>query len=152
MVLADPDRIATPFFPTVFMNLRGVDASYALAMSVQGVFSIFAIGALVWAAAFRRNADSVMTMALFFACTVCASPYLLSYDLVPLTFAAIVVLASGQLDRVGRRVVQLVFWIPALQLALGTYHIPGPALMAPVFVAWLVMRLRDTPRGPLESA
>jgi hypothetical protein len=152
MVLADPDRIATPFFPTVFMNLRGVDASYALAMSVQGVFSIFAIGALVWAAAFRRNADSVMTMALFFACTVCASPYLLSYDLVPLTFAAIVVLASGQLDRVGRRVVQLVFWIPALQLALGTYHIPGPALMAPVFVAWLVMRLRDTPQGPLESA
>ena len=89
---------------------------------------------------------------LFFACTVCASPYLLSYDLVPMAFAAIVLLASGQLDRAGRRVVQLVFWIPALQLALGTYHVPGPALIAPIFVVWLLMRLRDTPQRPLESA
>lgn len=152
MVLADPDRIATPFFPTVFMNLRGLDASYTLAMSVQAVFSIFAIGALIWAAAFRRDANPAMAMALFFACTVCASPYLLSYDLVPLTFAAIALLASGRLDRAGRRVVQLVFWIPALQLALGTYHIPGPALIAPIFVAWLVMRLRDMPQRPPESA
>ena len=152
MVLADPDRIATPFFPTVFMNLRGLDASYVFAMSVQAVFSIFAIGALIWAAARRRDANPAVTMALFFACTVCASPYLLSYDLVPLTFAAILLLASGQLDRAGRRVVQLVFWIPALQLALGTYHVPGPALIAPIFVVWLVMRLRDTPQRPLESA
>ncbi len=145
MVLADPDRIATPFFPTVFMNLRGVDASYGLAISVQAAFSIFAVGALIWAAAFRRGAHPVMTMALFFACTVCASPYLLSYDLVPLTFAAIVLLAGGQLDGTGRRVAQLVFWIPALQLALGTYHVPGPSLIAPVFVAYLVMRLRSLP-------
>ena len=145
MVLTDPDRIATPFFPTVFMNLRGVDASYAVAMSVQAMFSIFALGALIWAAAFRRGANPAMTMALFFVCTVCASPYLLSYDLVPLTFAAIVLLASGQLDGAGRRVAQLVFWIPALQLALGTYHVPGPALIAPIFVAWLVLRLRSLP-------
>ena len=152
MVLADPDRIATPFFPTVFMNLRGIDTSYAFAMSVQAAFSAFAVGALIWAAARRRDANPAMTMALFFACTVCASPYLLSYDLVPMAFAAIVLLASGQLDRAGRRVVQLVFWIPALQLALGTYHIPGPALIAPIFVAWLAMRLRDMPQRPLESA
>ena len=152
MVLADSDRIATPFFPTVFMNLRGVDASYLLAMSVQAVVSAFAVGALIWAAAFRRNANPAMTMALFFACTVCASPYLLSYDLVPLTFAAIVLLASGQLDGPGRRLAQLVFWIPALQLALGTYHIPGPALIAPAFVAWLVMRMRDVPQTPPKPA
>ena len=152
MVLADPDRIATPFFPTVFMNLRGVDASYALAMSVQVVFSAFAIGVLVWVGAFRRGIGPEKTMAIFFACTVCASPYLLSYDLVPLTFAAIVLLASGQLDGPGRRLAQLVFWIPALELALGTYHIPGPALIAPAFVAWLVMRLRVAPERPPESA
>ena len=151
MVLADPDRIATPFFPTVFMNLRGLDASYVFAMSVQALFSVFAITALIWAS-FRRDANPAIMMALFFACTVCASPYLLSYDLVPLTFAAIALMASGQLDRAGRRVVQFVFWIPALQLALGTYHIPGPALIAPVFVGWLVMRLREAPQRPLESA
>jgi hypothetical protein len=116
-------------------------------MSVQAAFSAFAAGAVVWAAAFRRNADPSILMALFFACTVCASPYLLSYDLVPLTFAAIVLLATGQLDGVGRRLAQLVFWIPALQLALGTYHIAGPALIAPVFAGWLVMRLRAGPES-----
>lgn len=152
MVLADPDRIATPFFPTVFMNLRGLDASYALAMSVHAVFSVFAIGALVWVAAFRRGISPEKTMAIFFACTVCASPYLLSYDLVPLTFAAIVLLASGQLDGPGRRLAQLVFWIPALQLALGTYHVPGPALIAPVFLAWLVSGLRGLPETPAKAS
>ncbi|MEW6766679.1 MAG: glycosyltransferase family 87 protein [Pseudomonadota bacterium] len=152
MVLADPDRIATPFFPTIFMNLRGLDLPYAAAMSVQAVFSMFAIGSLVWAAAKRPQTNPAMTMALFFACTVCASPYLLSYDLVPLTFAAVVLLASGQLDGAGRRIAQLVFWISALQLALGTYHIPGPALIAPVFVAYLVFHLRDAPKTARESA
>ncbi len=37
---------------------------------------------------------------------------------------------------------QLVYWTPALQLALGTYHLPGPTLTAPVFVAYLLIRLR----------
>jgi len=152
LVLADPDRIATPFFPTIFMNLRGLDLPYAAAMSVQAVFSMFAIGSLVWAAAKRRDANPATVMALFFACTVCASPYLLSYDLVPLTFAAVVLLATGQLDGTGRRIAQLVFWIPALQLALGTYHIPGPALIAPVFVAYLVFHLRGAPKTARESA
>ena len=152
MVLADPDRIATPFFPTVFMNLRGLDLPYAVAMSAQAVVSIFAIGVLVWAARYRRDADRPLMLALFLACTVSASPYLLCYDLVPLTFAAVVLLASGQLDRTGRRLAQLVFWIPALQLALGTYHIPGPALIAPLFVGWLAMRLRALPESPTRAA
>ena len=133
------------------MTVVGVDASFALARSVQALFSAVAIGELLCAAAVWRDSKPAITMALLFACTVGASPYLLSYDLVPLTFAALVLLASGQLDRTGRRVIQLVFWIPALQLALGTYHIPGPALIAPIFVAWLVMRLRDAPQRPLES-
>ena len=39
LVLADPDRIATPFFPTMFVNLRGLDFGYAIAMSVQAAVS-----------------------------------------------------------------------------------------------------------------
>jgi hypothetical protein len=34
LVLADPDRIATQFFPVAFMNLRGLDLGYAATMSV----------------------------------------------------------------------------------------------------------------------
>jgi hypothetical protein len=32
-----------------------------------------------------------------------------------------------------------------LQLALGTWHLPGPALIAPAFAAYLLMRLRASP-------
>jgi hypothetical protein len=145
LVLADPDRIATPFFPTVFMNLRGLDLGYAAAMSVQAICSAFALGAVIWAFRCRRDADPAMMLALFLACSATASPYLLAYDFLPLTFAAVALLAGGGLDGPGRRLVQLVYWTPALQLALGTYHLPGPALIAPVFVAYVLMRLRIPP-------
>ena len=87
-------------------------------------------------------AGVLMMLALFLACSVSASPYLLAYDLLPLTFAAIALLACASLDAPGRRVVQLVYWTPVLQLALGTYYLPGPALIAPAFAVYLLMRLR----------
>ena len=77
LVLSDPDRIATPFFPTFFL--------------------------------------------------------------------------SGSCDAPGRRLVQLVYRTPALQLALGTWHLPGPALIAPALAAWLLIRLRAASRpAPAE--
>jgi hypothetical protein len=39
---------------------------------------------------------------------------------------------------------------PALRLALGTCHLPGPALIAPAFAAYLLTRLRLRP-GPGRS-
>ena len=146
LVLSDPDRIATPFYPTIFMNLRGLDLSAAAAMSVQLAFSAFAIGAAIWAFRFRKDADPPLMLALFLACSATASPYLLAYDLLPLTFAAVALLAGSNLDSRGRRLVQLVYWTPALQLALGTWHLPGPALIAPFFAACLLLRLRASPR------
>jgi hypothetical protein len=145
LVLSDPDRIATPFFPTVFMNLRGLDLGATAAMSVQLIFSALAAGAVGWAFRFRRDADPPLMLALYLACSASASPYLLAYDLLPLTLAAVALLATGRLDAPGRRLVQLVYWAPALQLALGTYHLPGPALIAPAFAAYLLTRLRLKP-------
>lgn len=145
LVLADPYRIATPFFPTIFMNLRGLDLPYAAAMSVQSMFSAAATGAVIWAFRFRRDADPALLLALFLACSAAAAPYLLAYDLLPLTLAAVALLASSGLDAPGRRLVQLTYWAPALQLALGTWHLPGPALIAPAFAAWLLFKLRRSP-------
>jgi hypothetical protein len=54
----------------------------------------------------------------------------------------VALLAGESCDAPGRRLVQLVYRIPALQLALGTWHLPGPALIAPALVAWLLIRLR----------
>jgi hypothetical protein len=142
IVLADPDGIAAPFYPTVFMNMRGVGASYALAMAVQLCFSAVAVAAVIWAFRFRREADPRLLMALFLACSISAVPYLLSYDTLALTFAALMLLEAGKLDAAGRRFAQLVFWLPILQMGLGTWHVPGPALIAPAFAVYLVLRLR----------
>jgi hypothetical protein len=147
IVLADPEGIATPFYPTVFMNLRGVGASYAAAMTVQLCFSAMAVAIVVWAFRFRREADSRLLMALFFASSITAVPYLLAYDTLALTFAALMLLESGRLDAAGRRFVQLVFWLPILQMVLGSWHVPGPALIAPAFAAYLVLQLRAGARA-----
>jgi Glycosyltransferase family 87 len=74
LVLSDPDRIATPFFPTVFMNLRGLDLGYAAAMSVQALFSTFVLAAVMWAFRFRRDADPPLMLALYLACSVTPRP------------------------------------------------------------------------------
>jgi hypothetical protein len=155
LALADPARIGTPFYPTIFMNLRGIDLSYPVAMAIQVCFSLAAIAAVAWAYRFRRAADPQVLMALFFACSIAASPYLLSYDTLAMTFAALILLEAGKLDAAGRRVAQLVYWLPMLQIGLGTLYIPGPALIAPAFAAYLVMRLRqvrDSAGQPLPGA
>ena len=148
LVLADPERIATPFYPTIFMNLRGIDLPYSIAMAFQLCVSAFAVAAVLWAFRTRRDADPLWLMALFFACSVTAVPYMLSYDTLALTFAALLLLASGALDVGGRRFVQLVYWLPIIQVALGNMHVPGPALIAPAFAIYALMRLRASAVSP----
>ena len=145
LVLADPERIATPFYPTVFMNLRGIDLPYSVAMAVQLCFSGAAVAAVAWAFRARRDGDPLMLMALFFACAISAVPYLLSYDTLALTFAALLLLGAGSLDASGRRFVQLAYWLPILQIGLGNLHVPGPALIAPAFALYAFSRLRGSP-------
>jgi glycosyl transferase family 87 len=145
LVLADPERIATPFYPTVFMNLRGLNLTYGAAMAVQLCFTAFAVAAIVWAFRFRRDADPMLLMALFLACAVGGTPYLLSYDTLAVTFAALLLLERGALDATGRRLVQLVYWLPLIQIGLGNLHVPGPALIAPAFALYALMRLRASP-------
>jgi hypothetical protein len=144
LVLADPERIATPFYPTVFMNLRGITLPYGVAMAAQLCVSAGAVAAVAWAFRYRRDADPLMLMALFLACAVSATPYLLSYDTLALTFAALLLLQRGDLDATGRRLVQLVYWLPLLQIGLGNLHVPGPALIAPAFALYAFTRLRES--------
>ena len=141
-LMVDDRMLLAPFMPTFFMNLRSAGVGYASAMVVQSCIAALAVAAVFWAYRFRRNADPQLLAALFLACSVAAVPYLLSYDLLPLTCAAVMVLAAGKLDALGRRLAQLVFWLLLIQMVLGTLHVPGPALIAPAFAVYLLMRLR----------
>jgi hypothetical protein len=151
LVLADPDRIATPYYPTVFMNVRGTGASYAVAMMVQTVSSVFAVGTAIYAFRYRGQADPLLLTALFLACAIAAVPYLLSYDLVALTSLAAALQASGRLDRLGQTVAKLAYWLPLIQIVLGTWHMPGPALIPPAFALVLLRGLRQTAGSGLDK-
>ncbi len=139
-VLQDAAGTAMPFHPTVFMNIRGLVGNH-VAEIIQFAFTLAAVVA-VWAAfRHRRDVDPRTLQALFFACTVSASPYMGAYDLLPLTFAAVVLIAEEKLDGRGRRLAQLVYWTPALQLLFGTVQLPGPGFIAPLFAAYLLQRM-----------
>jgi hypothetical protein len=139
-VLQDASGIAMPFHPTVFMNIRGVTGN-SVGEIIQLAFSLAAVIAISAAFRFRGSADPRKLQALFFAGTVSASPYMGAYDLLPLTFTAVALIAEERLDASGRRLAQLVFWSPALQLLFGTVQLPGPGFVAPAFVAYLLRRL-----------
>lgn len=141
-VLVDPKLALEPFCPTIYMNLRGIGAGFALAMTVQLVVAAFAAAAVAWAFRYRRDASSDLKMALFLACSVCVTPYLLAYDTLALCFAALTLLERDRLDATGRRLAQLVYWLPLIQLGLGHIHVPGPALIAPVFAVYLARRIK----------
>jgi Glycosyltransferase family 87 len=139
-VLQDAAGTAMPFQPSIFMNIRSVVGNHAGEI-IQFAFTIASIAAVSAAFRWRRDADPRLLQALFFACTVSASPYMGAYDLLPLTFAAVALIAEEKLDAIGRRLAQLVFWTPALQLLFGNLQLPGPGFIAPAFAAYLLQRL-----------
>lgn len=151
IVLDDAGRIATPFFPTIFMNLHGAGLGYAAAMAAQAVFALAAAAAIGWAFRARRNADPRLLFALFAGCTVAALPYLLIYDTLPMTVAALMLLRAGTLDPQGRMLARLVYWLPLLQIGMGQWHLPGPALIAVLFATHLVLVLRGGRESPRHS-
>jgi hypothetical protein len=139
-VLQDSAGTAMPFQPSIFMNVRGVLGNH-LGELVQYAFTLAAAVAVSLAFRYRRDADPRLLQALFFACAVSASPYMGAYDLLPLTFAAVALIAEEKLDGPGRRLAQLVFWTPALQLLFGNLQLPGPGFIAPAFAIYLMLGL-----------
>lgn len=138
-VLGDITGAAMPFHPTIFMNMRGLVGNHA-GEAIQLVFTAAAVVTVALAFRLARPGDARLP-ALLFACTVSASPYMGAYDLLPLTTAAVVLLAAGHLDSLGRRLAQLVFWTPALQLLFGNLQLPGPGFIAPAFAAYLALKM-----------
>lgn len=148
LVLADPEKTAGPFMPTVFMNLRVAGASYGAAMTVQLCVAACAVAALVWFCRARRQAGPRELWLVFSACSVSASPYLLSYDLLPLTVCIVAALAAGRLDARSQTLAKAVYWLPLIQLVLGTYGVPGAGVLVPAFTFLLIARHLREPDAP----
>jgi hypothetical protein len=91
----------------------------------------------------RILAEPRQLAALSFARSIAAVPFLLSYDTLVLCLAALALLAANKLDSRGRRLARLVYWLPLIQISLGTLHIPGSALIAPAFALYLFLNLKS---------
>ncbi|SMX57711.1 membrane protein of unknown function [Bradyrhizobium sp. ORS 285] len=139
-VLRDPRGIAVPFHASVFMNFRGLLGD-RLAEAIQTIAALSAAAGVFAVFRYRRDADPAVLRAFFLACTISASPYMGIYDVLPLTCAAVALIATGALDNAGRRFAQLAFWLPALQLLFGNIQVPGPGLIAPAFAIYLGWQL-----------
>ncbi len=152
-VLRDSRGIAVPFQASVFMNFRGLLGD-RIAEGIQMIAAVSAAAGVIVVFRCRGDADPAVLRAFFLACTVSASPYMGIYDVLPLTCAAVALITLGALDDHGRRLAQLVFWMPALQLLFGNIQLPGPGLIAPVFALYLGWRLFAPTRGaaPLDEA
>lgn len=142
-VLRDTHILATYFMPTIFMNAHLTGASYGTSMALQAVFALAAAATVFWIFRYRSNSDPLMLQALFFACSLAATPYLMGYDALPLAFAAVALLADTELDATGRRLAQLAYWLLFIQFGLAQWHVPGGALIAPAFAAYLAWHIAD---------
>jgi hypothetical protein len=140
-VLRDTHILATHFMPTVFMNAHLAGVSYGAAMALQAVVAVLSAVTVFWAFRYRAQAHPLMLQALFFACSLSTTPYLMGYDALPLAFAAVALLARGELDAPGRRLAQLAYWLPFIQFGLAGLHVPGAAAIAPVFAGYLALRI-----------
>lgn len=130
LVLSDPDHLAGPFMPTLFMNLRVIGVPVSAASALQTVLALLA-AILVWLRFRQRPApDDLRANLLFLACAVSATPYMLSYDTLALAAVAVLALAAGE----GRIAPSLAFFLPLLQIVAGMAGLPGPGLI-PILLA-----------------
>lgn len=139
LVLSDPDHLAGPFMPTLFMNLRVIGVPVPVATALQMTLALLA-AMLVWHRFRQRPAPhDLRANLLFLACAVSATPYMLSYDTLALAAMAVLALAAGQ----GRIGPLLAFFLPLLQIAAGMAGVPGPGLI-PILLALHLSRTKKT--------
>ncbi len=131
-------QVLIPWSPTITtaMIMAGLDAKAATAVQL----GFTALAALLIAVGCRRGPMDARKIALFLACSVFAAPYLLAHDLVAVTAAAVMLAAAEPLDKWGALAVKAIFLLPMLQMAAGTAHIPGVAIIPVGFALWALLR------------
>ena len=143
LVLSDPDHLAGPFMPTLFMNLRVIGVSVPLASALQLALGLLAATLVWWRFRHRPPATDLSANLLFLACAVSATPYMLSYDTLSFAAVAVLALAAGQGGGIAPI---LAYFLPLLQLALGMASLPGPGLI-PIAIALHLMREKNVHDG-----
>jgi len=151
LVLADPDRIGTAYYPTIFMNV----AAPARVRPCHGDPNLL-FGLRDRRRILRLQVSQARRPAASGGAVLCLldlrRSYLLSYDTPATTCLAAMLLGIGKLDLRGEVLAKLLYWLPLIQMALGTAHIPGPALIPPAFALYALVRLKADRGTPAHDA
>jgi hypothetical protein len=137
LVLTDPDNLSELWMATPFINARSPGLPIAAAGVIQAAASILAV-VLVWKTfSGRPPAEDLRANAIFLACAAFGTPYMMSYDTLPLVVAMVLLMPPG----ISGRLLTLLAWgLQLLQFAFGLFHLPGPALV-PVIIALYLAKL-----------
>ena len=134
-ILTDSENLSELHMATLFINARSAGLSIGAAGAVQAVVSLLAM-VLVWITFSRRPpADDRRANAIFLACAAFGTPYMMSYDTLPLVVAMVLLMPTGT---TGRLLTLLAWGLQPLQFAFGLFHLPGPALVPIVIALYLV--------------
>ncbi|MEO5612861.1 MAG: glycosyltransferase family 87 protein [Sphingomicrobium sp.] len=134
-ILTDSENLSELHMATLFINARSAGLSIGAAGAVQAVVSLVAV-VLVWITFSRcPPADDRRANAIFLACAAYGTPYMMSYDTLPLVVAMVLLMPIGT---AGRLLTLLAWGLQPLQFAFGLFHLPGPALVPIVIALYLV--------------
>ena len=139
-VIRDPTRATLGLMPTAYMNARILGLSAEAAYAVQGVFASLAVAAVVWT--YRRPRDPLLSFGIVLTATLAATPYLMSYDLVAVSWLVLALATAGKLGESDRRLLLVVQFLPFLAIAGGLFGVPASALVLPALAGLLLWRLR----------
>lgn len=131
LVLSDPLAISAPFMPTVLMNLRGAGVALTTAWSIQALATVLAAALIAWHFRKRPADGDWRANAGFLAAAVVGTPYMLGYDTLALSTAALLALAQ---QPVNRYAVLGCWLLVTVQMVLGEAGLPGSAVI-PAFAA-----------------
>ena len=137
LVLTDPENLSELWMATLFINARSAGLPIEAAGAIQAAGSLLAV-LLVWLTFSRRPpADDLRANTIFLACTAFGTPYMMSYDTLPLVVAMLLLMPPGP---VGRVLTLLAWGLHLLQFAFGVLHLPGPALVPVVIAIYLAKK------------
>lgn len=141
-VLRDPQMLAGPFMPTIFVNLREIGLSYPGAMMVQSGVALAMAGIVATAFWGKRQPLASEDLALLFAASVLTSAYLMAYDTLPLAIASALMLMMPQREPM-KLILAFGYFLLDVQFALGSLKLPGAALIPLGLVVFLLINRRQ---------
>lgn len=121
-VLREPAAVIAALMPTAFIQLWLLGLGYAPAMWLQGMLGL-ATAVLVYRL-FRHTGARVPTLVVLAMAGVLATPYLLSYDLIFLAAAVVLLSQHVAFTRVENWALALCFFLPWVNIAAVLSHAP----------------------------